>query len=70
MAMIKCPECGKKVSDKVNACIHCGYPLEKYKKEMYDKKIEKMANEMIEKKFSESLAKRSYEKYGWVPFLW
>ena len=27
MALIKCPECGKEVSDKANACIHCGYPL-------------------------------------------
>lgn len=28
MAMIKCPECGKEISDKANACIHCGCPLE------------------------------------------
>lgn len=27
MALIKCPECGKDVSDKAVACIHCGYPL-------------------------------------------
>lgn len=27
MALIKCPECGKDVSDKANACIHCGCPL-------------------------------------------
>lgn len=27
MALIKCPECGKKVSDKANECIHCGYPI-------------------------------------------
>lgn len=27
MALIKCPECGKKVSDKAPACIQCGYPL-------------------------------------------
>ena len=29
MALIKCPECGKEVSDKAEACIHCGYPLSK-----------------------------------------
>ena len=29
MALIKCPECGKDVSDKAKACIHCGYPLQK-----------------------------------------
>lgn len=27
MALISCPECGKDVSDKSEACIHCGYPL-------------------------------------------
>ena len=27
MALIKCPECGKEISDKSSACIHCGYPL-------------------------------------------
>jgi len=27
MALIKCPECEKMVSDKAKACIHCGYPL-------------------------------------------
>lgn len=29
MAIIMCPECGKNVSDKAAACIHCGYPLQK-----------------------------------------
>ena len=27
MALIKCPECNKDVSDKISACPHCGYPL-------------------------------------------
>lgn len=27
MALIKCPECGREVSDKAAACIHCGFPL-------------------------------------------
>lgn len=27
MALIKCPECGKEVSDKAPSCIHCGFPL-------------------------------------------
>ena len=27
MALVKCPECGKKVSDKAPTCIHCGYPM-------------------------------------------
>lgn len=29
MAMIMCPECGQKVSDKAGKCVHCGYPLVK-----------------------------------------
>lgn len=29
MSIIKCPECGKDISDKANFCIHCGYPLRK-----------------------------------------
>ena len=27
MALIRCPECGREVSDLAAACIHCGYPL-------------------------------------------
>ena len=27
MALIKCPECGKEISDKADKCINCGYPL-------------------------------------------
>lgn len=29
MALIKCPECGKEISDQAPACIHCGCPLGK-----------------------------------------
>ena len=28
MSLIKCPECGKKISDKSPVCIHCGFPIE------------------------------------------
>lgn len=31
MALIKCPECGKEVSDTCDKCIHCGYQLKKQK---------------------------------------
>ncbi len=33
MALIKCPECGKDISDKSKVCIHCGYPLEEEQSE-------------------------------------
>lgn len=28
MALIKCSECGKEISDKASSCIHCGCPIE------------------------------------------
>lgn len=34
MALIKCKECGKEISDKATACIHCGCPIEKEKKKV------------------------------------
>lgn len=30
MALIKCPECGKEISDKSKICVNCGYPIEEY----------------------------------------
>lgn len=27
MALIKCPECGKEISDKAKSCPNCGYPI-------------------------------------------
>lgn len=30
MSLIKCPECGKEVSDKAEVCVNCGYPISKY----------------------------------------
>lgn len=30
MALIKCPECGKEISDSVKICPHCGYSIRKH----------------------------------------
>ena len=30
MALIKCPECGKEISDKAVACVNCGYPIREF----------------------------------------
>jgi len=27
MALVSCPECGKKISDQSDSCIGCGYPI-------------------------------------------
>lgn len=32
MALIKCPECGREISDRSDKCIHCGYPIVKVSK--------------------------------------
>lgn len=33
MALIKCPECGKEISDKASSCPNCGYPINNIKVE-------------------------------------
>lgn len=33
MALIKCPECGKEISDASERCIHCGYPVNAHETE-------------------------------------
>lgn len=40
MALIKCPECGKEVSDKAEKCIHCGCPLDVKETEKSDVTVE------------------------------
>lgn len=30
MALIKCPECNKEVSDRASSCPYCGYPINDY----------------------------------------
>lgn len=40
MALIECPECGSKVSDTVEACIHCGYVLKQKKYTIFYKNKE------------------------------
>ena len=34
MALIKCSECGKEISDKSKVCIHCGNKIKKNKKKI------------------------------------
>ena len=38
MALITCPECGKSISDKATACIHCGFPIEAKIESTFDSK--------------------------------
>ena len=55
MAMIKCPECGKEISDRAEVCPGCGYPVKDYLQETKDKE----QREIPEKKWNESEKKVS-----------
>lgn len=64
MALIKCPECGKEISDKATNCIHCGYPLELQSSQPVNDDINVMVNEADQfrkdRRYSEAIA--LYEK--------
>lgn len=45
MALIKCPDCGKEISDKAVVCINCGCPINKFEeKKNTNHKTEKKSN--------------------------
>lgn len=54
MAMIKCPECGKEISDKANSCPNCGYTFIKNINES-KRKQRKMFNEKVTSNFTVAL---------------
>lgn len=43
MALIRCPECGKEVSDTIESCIHCGFVLKKEEEKPAETKKEEAA---------------------------
>lgn len=42
MALIKCPECEKEISDKAGKCPYCGYPIEEHLKREREKELYKI----------------------------
>lgn len=54
MALIKCPECGKEISDKASVCVNCGYPVSEYveelKREEEQNRIEQLRKQQEEEK--------------------
>lgn len=56
MGLIKCPECGKEISDQSTVCIGCGFPIREY--------IEKQ--KMVE----EEERKKKEEEEKLKPFYW
>ncbi len=54
MALVKCSECNKEISDKAKACVHCGNPI---KKEIaIDKEIVKNSNKETVTNLSDALS--------------
>ena len=51
MALIKCPECGYDVSDKAEACIRCGYPLQ----EKHNNSIESLFDDFAQSGISSGM---------------
>ena len=47
MALIKCPDCAKKVSDKADVCIYCGCPLKVKNEDKFPKVNKHLNNNMI-----------------------
>lgn len=47
MALIKCPECGEKISDSSDRCIHCGYILEKEATQLIEQTSKKLKAEEL-----------------------
>lgn len=35
MALIKCPECGKEISDQATSCPNCGIPINAHVRQKY-----------------------------------
>lgn len=63
MALIKCLECGKELSDKAYSCPNCGYPLDSTK----DIKSEVCSTDKIEaQSFNSNIAKLIFKQYWWV----
>ena len=45
MALIKCPECGREISDKAASCPGCGCPASEWKEENRSEEDESISNE-------------------------
>ena len=69
MALVKCPECGKEISDQSETCIHCGYPLKKESKETENPSTEEKAVSPTEEKVEETGPKEQEKFEKMVMFL-
>ena len=59
MALIRCPECNKEVSDSASSCPHCGYPLKESKPTSYygyQSRSDRLVEKEHDRKYKEMIA--------------
>lgn len=61
MALIKCPECGKEISDKAESCPNCGYPINKFAPNIGDENVEN-TNKRDQEQMSVAYLEKSKKK--------
>lgn len=64
MALIKCEECGKEISNRAKACIHCGCPIEVIEEIKNEKKEKVEKKEKIENKTTKKTTKKETVNSG------
>lgn len=65
MALIKCPECGKEISSKADACPNCGFPLDA----MEDQDDSNQTEEIKTQNLSSVSIKVICKKYWWAVLI-
>ncbi|MFA9500164.1 zinc ribbon domain-containing protein [Mannheimia sp. E30BD] len=52
MALHRCPECRKRISDSIDSCPHCGFSFKEADLDVYRKKLEqrRLHNQEVNKK--------------------
>lgn len=66
MALIKCSECGKKISDKAFVCPNCGYPVKKNQEEMLNENEESNESKVNLNSSNKQNIKKGKKKYYWI----
>lgn len=70
MSLIKCPECGKTISEYAQYCINCGCPMEKIKDlSKSKKKVKKVKTKSIKPKKEEKVKEVKQDKVVHSSFL-
>ena len=64
--LIQCPECGKEISDKADACPNCGCPSSQWKQEpVEERKVKARQCSRCQQVFSPKLGACPECGYGW-----